>query len=486
MKIVRLFLASIFGVTLVAAHAQCPVSVADLVAGTANGVPVGGTYNCTGPTFLVASGTVSFTNPINYSGGNLTITGVSTATTTANFTWNNGTLSIDGNLRVAAESLTIQSGTILLDDGRFSILAGASATIQSTATLTTTVDHGDNTIAGTAGSPGILTINGTANFAGDLVITGSTANVIMNTNATVNISRTPQADGDLEVTNGGTFTMNGGTLSIQDDITTEIDGAVGAPSTGNFLINGTVTVGDDIIMRTGSSLTSSAVGSGTINIGNFDGSTNVFSDPNCPYTSGVTVGFCHCTGADVHDIMCSSALPIELLNFSAIQKDNIVELLWETATETNNHFFTLERLLDNDSFESLLTVEGNGTTMIARSYTAIDANPHEGKNYYRLKQTDYDGKNTTSEVIMAEFERTEISYSVYPNPTRDNKFEIQVNGLRPEQEVSMSLRTLQGARVFDFQHKASVSGSVHQQVEVPAKGFYLLDVAGKPIKIIVE
>jgi hypothetical protein len=61
-----------------------------------------------------------------------------------------------------------------------------------------------------------------------------------------------------------------------------------------------------------------------------------------------------------------------------------------------------------------------------------------------------------------------------------------VNGLRPEQKVSMSLRTLHGVKVFDFQDKASFSGSVRQQVEVPAKGFYLLDVAGKSIKIIME
>jgi hypothetical protein len=85
-------------------------------------------------------------------------------------------------------------------------------------------------------------------------------------------------------------------------------------------------------------------------------------------------------------------LPIELMFFTAETSNKGVNLNWATATEINNDFFTIERSLNGNNWEVIdyLTGAGNANYMIEYSFT--DANPYQGVSYYRLKQTDYDGK----------------------------------------------------------------------------------------------
>jgi hypothetical protein len=88
-------------------------------------------------------------------------------------------------------------------------------------------------------------------------------------------------------------------------------------------------------------------------------------------------------------------LPVELLEFTGeAQADNINLLQWTTATEINNDYFTLERSEDAINFETVATIGGAGNSSVIRHYHFFDA---IGKNapatyYYRLKQTDFDGK----------------------------------------------------------------------------------------------
>lgn len=88
-------------------------------------------------------------------------------------------------------------------------------------------------------------------------------------------------------------------------------------------------------------------------------------------------------------------LPVELLEFTGeAQADNINLLQWTTATEINNDYFTLERSEDAINFETVATIGGAGNSSVISHYHFFDA---IGKNapptyYYRLKQTDFDGK----------------------------------------------------------------------------------------------
>lgn len=111
------------------------------------------------------------------------------------------------------------------------------------------------------------------------------------------------------------------------------------------------------------------------------------------------------------------ALPVELLSFTGQLVKDAVHLKWETATELNNDFFTLERSIDGVNFEAINRVAGGGTSVAAQQYQYIDRNPENGVNYYRLSQTDFDGSTEfTGKIISIKYAK-EGELLVYPNPT---------------------------------------------------------------------
>lgn len=98
-----------------------------------------------------------------------------------------------------------------------------------------------------------------------------------------------------------------------------------------------------------------------------------------------------------------NVLPITLLSFTAEAKDAQVLTSWITASEMNNDFFTIERSADARNFKPIGTVEGAGTSHSMHAYSFIDDAPLSGISYYRLKQTDFDGTATLSEIRSVEF-----------------------------------------------------------------------------------
>lgn len=95
----------------------------------------------------------------------------------------------------------------------------------------------------------------------------------------------------------------------------------------------------------------------------------------------------------------SSILPIELLNFNAKYNSRIVNLIWTTANEKNNDFFTIEKSNNGNDFSYFGIVDGAGNSNSILKYSFNDNEPFKGFTYYRLKQTDFDGKSTYSNIV---------------------------------------------------------------------------------------
>ena len=123
-------------------------------------------------------------------------------------------------------------------------------------------------------------------------------------------------------------------------------------------------------------------------------------------------------------IMGEVIVPVELISFSGKLVDNLVELYWQTATETNNMGFEIERL-QNSKIEGLQDwktigfVEGNGTTTEPKIYSFIDENIVTGIYKYRLKQIDFDGTFEYSNEIEIEagsIPKEYVLFQNYPNP----------------------------------------------------------------------
>jgi hypothetical protein len=93
------------------------------------------------------------------------------------------------------------------------------------------------------------------------------------------------------------------------------------------------------------------------------------------------------------------ALPVQLLLFDGQKLETDNELFWITETELNNKFFTVEKTTDGQHFETVGTLNGAVNSAQNLNYSLIDNNVKPEINYYRLKQTDFDGKYTFSEMI---------------------------------------------------------------------------------------
>jgi hypothetical protein len=98
-------------------------------------------------------------------------------------------------------------------------------------------------------------------------------------------------------------------------------------------------------------------------------------------------------------------LPVQLLSFDAVANYNnqTVDLRWITASEINNAFFTVERSANAQQFQPILTRPGAGNSNTVITYTDVDMNPLMGVSYYRLKQTDFDGTSTYSDIVPVLF-----------------------------------------------------------------------------------
>jgi predicted transglutaminase-like cysteine proteinase len=99
----------------------------------------------------------------------------------------------------------------------------------------------------------------------------------------------------------------------------------------------------------------------------------------------------------------NAPLPIELLFFEAHQELQDVLVNWATYTEINNDYFDVERGRNLNDFIAIGRVAGAGSTNTPQYYAFTDTEPYDGINYYRLKQTDYDGTSTLSQPVAVRF-----------------------------------------------------------------------------------
>ncbi len=115
----------------------------------------------------------------------------------------------------------------------------------------------------------------------------------------------------------------------------------------------------------------------------------------------------------------SGNVPVELTSFNASVNKNSVELIWTTATETNNSGFEIERSTDNLNFIKIGFIKGNGTSSQFHAYKFADNNiSSSAKFYYRLKQINLDGTFKYSNVVniaLGTPDKFELSQN-YPNP----------------------------------------------------------------------
>lgn len=176
--------------------------------------------------------------------------------------------------------------------------------------------------------------------------------------------------------------------------------------------------------------------------------------------------------------------PVELTSFRVTDSKGIPQLTWQTASETNNKGFIIERAITTNTpelmWEEIGFVSGRGNSAEKNDYLFADQNPVNSLAYYRLQQIDFDGSTAYSPAIEFTPAKT-LDFTitaVYPNPFNPAtrvKYTIPV-----QMNISISLYTAAGEKVMDLFNGYSEPGthSLGISAGTLSSGVYLLSITG--------
>jgi len=173
-----------------------------------------------------------------------------------------------------------------------------------------------------------------------------------------------------------------------------------------------------------------------------------------------------------------AALPVELVSFEAKREGKYGNLEWQTISEYNNAFFSVERSSQGIEWGEIAKVDSKGNSTSTTKYNFIDKTPLEGKNYYRLRQEDIDGSFTYSDVRMLTF--NENSLEVYPNPAK-SWFVIKTN-------LPLNQIRLFNEKGYDFTDKCNINRidtGYRIQTDLLISGIYLLTAGEESVRVFV-
>ncbi len=167
----------------------------------------------------------------------------------------------------------------------------------------------------------------------------------------------------------------------------------------------------------------------------------------------------------------ATPLPIELIEFTAKAIDQYVVVSWKVASETNNDFFTVEKSSDGIHWQEVAKIDGAGDSDSETDYSLKDMNPFRGTSYYRLKQTDFDGKFEYFGPVMIHG-RGATSVKIYPNPA-DKHIMIEM----PDTEYS-------DFKIYDLSGNLILSNSINGHAlkidtSTLKNGIYILQVGNQ-------
>lgn len=114
-------------------------------------------------------------------------------------------------------------------------------------------------------------------------------------------------------------------------------------------------------------------------------------------------------------------LPVGLLTFSGYKDGNRNQLRWTTSIEVNNKGFDVERSLDGVNYTSIGFVNSlaaNGNSSVEINYTFTDNNVSGSKQFYRLRQVDFDNRSKLSNIVLIKSDKPAVITidRMFPNP----------------------------------------------------------------------
>lgn len=174
----------------------------------------------------------------------------------------------------------------------------------------------------------------------------------------------------------------------------------------------------------------------------------------------------------------SDPLPIELARFvGQCADDEGVMISWTTYTEIDNDFFTLERSKNGVDFETVDIIEGAGNSNSPITYQVSDKEFFGGTSYYRLKNTDFYGKEEYSQVIAVTCGDASTTFD-FVNAYEIDNVDLMVEFTASQNEpFTVTLFDASGRVILDYGNKAfDGMNKVRLPVGNIAQGIYIINL----------
>lgn len=171
------------------------------------------------------------------------------------------------------------------------------------------------------------------------------------------------------------------------------------------------------------------------------------------------------------------ALPVTIANIRGEVTGSSNTINWTTATESNNRKFVVERSTNGNNFIAIGDVNTralNGNSSSALQYSFVDANPLQGKVFYRLQMVDNGGRTTYSSIVTLRRGAGKLEIvDVRPNPTTGNLY-FNLLGVNNNSQFTLILRTIDGKTVMVKNNFTPLGASVIDMSKL-ANGMYILE-----------
>lgn len=174
----------------------------------------------------------------------------------------------------------------------------------------------------------------------------------------------------------------------------------------------------------------------------------------------------------------NGTLAVTMLSFTGTATGNSNLLQWVTANETDNNNFELQRSDNGSSFSTVATIDGAGNTVTRHLYSYQDMQPLIGRNYYRLKQIDQNGRVSYSAIISITRGKESQQFNVYPNPVTHAVLNIQLSSA-----TVIKIYNSMGTQVLV---KSIAAGTQQLDVSSLAKGMYFVNSGTKTELIVIQ
>lgn len=188
----------------------------------------------------------------------------------------------------------------------------------------------------------------------------------------------------------------------------------------------------------------------------------LFPGNDCDFWCGTVVGTGNAgDAAGYSDAACTgsvcAAAPVEMTYFDARALRSVgIELSWRTESELNNEGFEIQRASASAlDWEVIGFVNGQGTTFVPQEYQFVDEDPLDGINYYRMRQIDFNGDFTYSDVEAIDH-GGETPVAVWPTWAKDFLFVKVVDDLELPDIYQVEIFDMVGKKVLHHNHESSV------------------------------